>query len=949
MPRNIPFRIAAVVLATLTVAAVILASINYTHESQYPIPTDQVWWAEAPGGLIAQKVMPHGPGDRAGIEPGDLLTAVNNHRTPRIASLQRQLFATGIWSKATYSVTRAGVRLDNIPVILVPMDRDINIGLRLIALVYLLIGLYILFRRWTAPRSVHFYIFCLASFILYSFHYTGKLNLFDWFIFWGNIAASAAQPALFLHFAFTFPEHNPTMRRRRMAWLLYVPGIALVGLFVAAIRLWSATELLNYRLSQVAIGYMTLYYVAAALVFFINYRRADNPLTRQQLKWLTRGTLLAVAPYTLLYAIPYMMTPSSAPTLLSQIGVMCQVFLPLTFSYAIVRYRLMDVDLIFKRGVTYTLATGTLVAIYFGAVAFAGEVVHKRLPAAGGWGLATAIIIAALVFDPIKRAIQDRVDRVFDRKRLDSRATLVEFARSLNTQTDLRALLNALVDRLPRILQVARVGVFLDDERDGRISKFRLAASHGIPALALSHTENLETGFLRFDGREDGSHIFLESTQNAPHLTESQQRAVSLLDLNYYLPCRVQQRTIAVLGLGRTTNGDFLSSEDVELLETLASYVGIAIQNARLYAKLEEKIAEYEQLKEFNENIVESINIGILAVDLADRIDSWNAQMESMYAVPRSEALNQSLASLFPADFLAEYDRVKHENGVHNLYKFQLATRAGEIRNANITIAPLVDKDFTTVGRIILVDDITERVQLESQLMQADKLSSIGLLAAGIAHEVNTPLAVISSYTQMMAKQIRSDDRTAPLLDKITQQTFRASEIVNSLLNFSRTSTIEFKPVSVNHVLQETLALLQHQFNTANITIDMALQPELPDILGNMGKLQQVFLNLFLNAKDAMAEGGILRVETIDNGQVEVIIGDTGSGIAAENLRRIYDPFFTTKTAVVEGQRRGTGLGLSVSYGIIQEHAGKIQVDSKVGRGTTFHLQFPKLRKPVHA
>ncbi len=948
MSRNIPFRIAAVVLAVLTVAAVILGSINYSHENQFQTPTDLVWWAEAPGGLVAQKVLPHGPGDRAGIETGDLLAAVNSHRTLRITSLQRQLFATGIWSKATYSVTRAGVRLE-IPVILVPKDQNINIGLRMIALVYLLIGLYILFRRWTAPRSVHFYIFCLASFVLYAFNYTGKLNLFDWVIFWGYTVAGAVQPALLLHFAFTFPERNPTMRRRRMAWLLYIPGIALVGLFVSAIRLWSATELLYHRLNQVAISYMTVYYVAAALVFFINYRRADNPLMRQQLKWLTRGTLLAVTPFTLLYAIPNLVGGPSAPTLLSQIGVLCQVFLPLTFSYAIVRYRLMDVDLIFKRGVTYTLATGTLVAIYFGAVAFAGEVVHTKLPAAGGWGLATAIIIAALVFDPIKRAIQDRVDRVFDRKRLDSRATLVEFARSLNTQTDLRALLNALVDRLPRILQVARVGVFLDDERDDRTSKFRLAASHGIPALALNHTENLETGFLRFDGREDGSHIFLESTQNAPHLTESQQRTVSLLDLNYYLPCRVQQRTIAVLGLGRTTNGDFLSSEDVELLETLASYVGIAIQNARLYARLEEKIAEYEQLKEFNENIVESINIGILAVDLADRIDSWNAQMESMYAVPRSEALNQPLASLFPADFLDEYDRVKHENGVHNLYKFQLATRAGEIRNANITIAPLVDKDFTTVGRIILVDDITERVQLESQLMQADKLSSIGLLAAGIAHEVNTPLAVISSYTQMMAKQIRGDERTAPLLDKITQQTFRASEIVNSLLNFSRTSTIEFKAVSVNHVLLETLALLQHQFNTANITIDLALQPELPDILGNMGKLQQVFLNLFLNAKDAMAEGGILRVETIDNGQVEVLIGDTGSGIAAENLRRIYDPFFTTKTAVVEGQRRGTGLGLSVSYGIIQEHAGKIQVDSKVGRGTTFHLQFPKLRKPIHA
>ena len=124
---------------------------------------------------------------------------------------------------------------------------------------------------------------------------------------------------------------------------------------------------------------MAVYYVAAAVVFFINYRRADNPLMRQQLKWLNRGTLLAVIPFTLFYAIPYLLARPSAPTLLSQIGVLCQVFLPLTFSYAIVRYRLMDVDLIFKRGVTYTLATGTLVAIYFGAVAFAGEVVHTRL------------------------------------------------------------------------------------------------------------------------------------------------------------------------------------------------------------------------------------------------------------------------------------------------------------------------------------------------------------------------------------------------------------------------------------------------------------------------------------------------------------------------------------------------------------------------------------------
>ncbi len=512
MPRNIPFRSIPIALAVLTLAAIIFAGINYSHENDFQLPTDRVWWAEAKGGLVAQKVLPNGPGERAGIEVGDLLTAVNKHPTPRIAALQRQIFNTGIYSKATYTVSRNGIPLE-IPVILIAQDRSINGGLRFIALVYLLIGLYILFRRWTAPRSIHFYIFCLCSFVLYAFIYTGKLNLFDWVIFWGYTVASAAQPALFLHFAFTFPEPNRTLGQRRMAWLLYIPGIALVALFVASIHLWSATELLDNRLNQISIGYMAAYYVVAALVFFINYRRADNPLTRQQLKWLNRGTLLAVIPFTLLYAVPTLALGASANRLLSEIGVLCLVFIPLTFSYAIVRYRLMDVDLIFKRGVTYTLATGTLVAIYFGAVAFVGEVAGKRLPAAGGWGLAAAIIIAALVFDPIKRAIQDRVDRIFDRKRLDSRATLVEFARSLNTQTDLRALLNALVDRLPRILQVARIGVFLDEEHGSRLPRFQLAASHGIPATIQEYAVNLDMGFLHFDDREDGSRCWAWAAQ----------------------------------------------------------------------------------------------------------------------------------------------------------------------------------------------------------------------------------------------------------------------------------------------------------------------------------------------------------------------------------------------------------------------------------------------------
>jgi PAS domain S-box-containing protein len=558
------------------------------------------------------------------------------------------------------------------------------------------------------------------------------------------------------------------------------------------------------------------------------------------------------------------------------------------------------------------------------------------------------------------------VDRAFDRQRYDYRKALIDFGRGLSSETDLEALLESIVERLPSTLLVARVAVFMADGSGG----LRLAAAHGLPAEAGSAQDRLALGFLDFDQAQDHSHIFFENAQQALHLPPDQQRTAALLDLNYYLPCRVAQspgqpqagqagpdgpaatRTIAVIGLGRTIGGDFLSSEDVELLESLASYIGIALQNASLYARLEEKIGEFERLKEFNENIVESINVGILAIDLDDRIESWNAQMEAMYALSRAEALGQALQDVFPPEFIEALEGFRNEQGVHHLYKFRLTTRAGEQRTANIAVAPLLSRHFVSVGRIILVDDITERVSLEAQLTQADKLSSIGLLAAGVAHEINTPLAVISSYAQMLSKQLKGDARLTPVLDKITQQSFRAAEIANGLLNFSRTSTTEFRNTDLNQVIRDTLSLLEHQFKTAEIFVDLDLAGDLPLIHGNPGKLQQVFLNLLLNAKEAMPGGGRLRVATLANdgeNYIGALVSDSGSGIAAEHLKRIYDPFFTTKTLPKPGDRRGTGLGLSVSYGIIQEHAGKIHVESAIGAGTTFRLEFPLLRNSVHA
>ncbi|MBI2683689.1 MAG: PAS domain S-box protein [Acidobacteriales bacterium] len=931
--RDIKVRMTAAVLGILTVAAAVFAWLNYQQETQFAIPNDGVWWVEHSGHLKAERVHSQGPGERAGVKLGDILYQINGQKTATIADLVRQLYRKGIYTESTYSIVRNGVAIE---IKVIPERNDtslINNSLRGIALIYLVIGVFVLLRRWTAQKSAHFYIFCLVSFIFYSFKYTGKFNAFDWTIYWSNVVATLLQPALFFHFALTFPEKKDWVRRYPwIEYAVYLPGALLLGWHLFAFRALEATGLLLFNLDRLEYSYLAMYFALAAGVLWHSYVKADTPLLRQQMKWVTRGTILSIVPFTLFYVLPTV--SGNLPSASMKLSVLSLIFLPLTFGYAIVRYRLMDVDIIFKRGMIYTLSAAAIVGLYYGTVSLIVLALGARFPL-GNWGLIAAVMVTALLFDPIKHAIQDRLDRVFDRKRYDYRRTLLDFGKELSSETDLDAMLTSVVDRLSRTLLVDRVAVVMASQDTPE--RLFLAKSFGI-----TYTGDLDFSFLSSPRMEsETGHLFLDNTRQALRESPTAQVTIAQLDLNYYIPCRIQNRTIAVLGLGKTYQGDFLSSEDVELLETLAGYLGIAIQNALLYASLEQKVMEYERLKDFNENIVESINVGVLAVDLEDRIESWNAQMEVMYAMPRAEVKGKNLADICPPDFITAYNRVRGSSGVHTLYKFRFPTPSGEMRVANIAIAPLVTRNFQTIGRLIIVDDITERIALESQVAQAEKLSSIGVLAAGVAHEVNTPLAVISSYAQMLAKQLTGDEKRSALLEKITQQTFRASEIVNNLLNFSRTGSTEFGDVDLNKVIADTLALLEHQLRGARIKVEHTLDPALPVILGNSGKLQQVFLNLLLNAKDAMTEGGSLNIVTANGPYVSVRVSDSGVGIAPEHQARIFDPFFTTKMGTKEGNRRGTGLGLAVTYGIIQEHAGKISVDSQPGEGTTFWLEFP--------
>ena len=959
---------AGTLLLILTVAAIICAILSIQKLRSYPVHDDGVTWLDQKGPnnhprVVAIHIVPGSSGDKAGIRLGDQVIEIGTTPIHRALDVPEALFQIPLMTQTSYTLRRDGIefRKDNIFIQAAPRDSAVYYQY-VVGFFYLAIGLFVYYRRTSAAKSLHFFLLCLISFAASCFHYSGKLNTFDEFLYWSNMAAGLIAPAVFLHFCLTFHIRPSFLRRRGGLVLLYLPSLLLLAVAASAAEgvLKFSSPLLEVRwlLDRATLGYSLLLYFAGAAVLGIDFAHCEDPVIRRQLKYLRNGALLGLAPFTLLYAIPYL--AGAVPNHLMNLSVLSMGLIPLTWAYAITRYRLMDVDIIFQQGYVYTLATLAVIGTFYGLIFLIFNTRTITPPA-----FVVLISFATFVFQPIRRWIQEQLDRwVFYRDRYDARLTLVEFARELSSETDQNAMLAKVSDRLLRTLSIQQIGFFLMDESaPGHFHLHSVTQKSGRTTKPVPHP--LDVRFL--EESLDRTFLFFERPKHLRDIVSEQwpasvRETIANLDFTYYVACKSRGRTIAFFGVSRTTEGDFLSSDDIELLVTLSNYVAIAIENSRLYSSLQRKADEYERLKEFSENIVESINVGILAAALDDRVESWNSQIEKLTGIPREGAMGRRLSELFPPELCQKFDDVRGEDGIHNVYRISLwrrldpqpqaipdgknghhgleltkAAPRGRESIVNIAIAPLVSKELKQIGRLIIFDDVTDRDELERKLVQADKLSSIGLLAAGVAHEVNTPLAVISTYAQMLAKQVSGDDQKSKLLEKIAKQTFRASEIVNSLLNFSRTSPTEFGEVDLNRVIRETATLIEHQFQKSGVQTTVNLAERLPSVRGNSGKLQQVFLNLFINARDAMPGGGALTIRTwAENGFAHVEIADTGQGIAPENLARIYDPFFTTKAP-----KKGTGLGLSITYGIVQEHNGIIEVDSAIGHGTRFRLEFP--------
>ena len=936
---------------------------------------DGVEWVDTANGIIAKTIEKGSAADRAWLLPGDRLIGIaldaNAKPDEVVHARDVQIFldSARVGGQVHYRMQRPSypvetqnywADLDNLGSIHKWTPRVIYINI--IGLAYLFIGFFVLFKQGgRAPFVLHFATLCLAAFVFHFYTETGAFRDLDLAVSYLKNAAFIIFAPLFLHFCALYPTKQQLFAKKRWrAIFLYVPAIVLLIMagiihlpLGAFVYISSVLHAFGFKGNGVSESFVDVFYRLSFFHFCVGlvaglgllartYFTTKSALVRQQMKWVVWGTVLAVAPFVLLYGVVYMFG-ASTDRWLTDIAVLPLIVIPFAFGYSVLRYRLMDVELVVRRVFVYALTT-LAIALLIGVVVYTGGLYAFGSDTEFSSGEITLRVVAAvvamaaivMVAAPVKNFLQEQVDRLFYGERYDLRNSLLDFGRTLSATTALDPLLDSLVSRLQEVMNVGRVAIFVEDRNavHGYTAARSVGLDNGVVVppdfREMIRVRSAETGIVRADDLELAS-----DSVGAARRT-----------LHYFVPCVVRGRMVAVIGLGRSVNGALLSSEDVEILRTVSGYVAVAIENSLLYKDQQARASELKLLKEFNESIIESINVGLLAVDLDGRVTRLNSALEHMLDLRRDASIGRRVEDLFSEDFADTLKQVLGKQGwrlqeIRNIYKLHTATRTNRALILNIALAPLQDGQEQT-GALVVVEDVTTRISLEEQLQQREKLSSIGLLAAGVAHEVNTPLTGVSSYTQMLLGMLNDNDPKRALLQKVRTQAERASDIVNNLLNFSRTGSAEqFAAVNVARVMDDTLQLLEPQLRRNQIEIVRSYADDAPEVYGNAGKLQQVFTNLLLNARDAIPDGGriVVATSTADDGSLIAEISDTGIGIAPENVAKIYDPFYTTK-----GVGQGTGLGLAVTYGIVQEHTGRISVDSTPGHGTTFRITLPAAR-----
>jgi len=359
---------------------------------------------------------------------------------------------------------------------------------------------------------------------------------------------------------------------------------------------------------------------------------------------------------------------------------------------------------------------------------------------------------------------------------------------------------------------------------------------------------------------------------------------------------------------------------------------------------------EIRETGDFLNNIIHNSPNAIMAADMQGTILLWNRSAEEILGYKTKDVVGKlNITKVYPEGMAKKVmGKIRTSGNSHKgrlqFYPVVFVKQDGKIAEGNLSASIVYDENHNEMATVGIFMDLKERLEMErrlkttqEQLLQSEKLAAMGRLTSQIAHELNNPLYGIMNTLELMKTEISPDNKRRKLLDMALSEIVRLSELLRKMLTFSKPDQKEKQPVDINIILDEILLLHKKQFRENDIIISMVLASGLDLVYASKNQLRQVFLNLFNNAGDAMPDGGTLTVETrAKDGEIVIEISDTGIGIKKENLKKIFDAFFTTKSSV-----KGVGLGLSVCYGFIIEHGGDIKVESKEWAGTNFIITLP--------
>jgi PAS domain S-box-containing protein len=543
----------------------------------------------------------------------------------------------------------------------------------------------------------------------------------------------------------------------------------------------------------------------------------------------------------------------------------------------------------------------------------------------------------------LERADRERLARGYERLK-----AVHDLALKLTMMMEPQAVMEEVVDAAGRLLRAPFVVILAPDEaretltaRAGRgisaeeIQAWRFRLEEGIGGAAFLQRRPLRTDQPGRDLAPPARPIM------ARHGITS---AVSI-------PLLLQAEAVGILNVGRT-RGETFSDEDIHLLETLCAHAAVAIENARLYAKVGESEAKYRVL-------VENAQIAIVAIDRDRTIRFWNRGAEQLYGWTADEAMGRHIALIYPKDKLDEVQRTilaaLERDGTWS-GEFPLARKDGSPFTGYLSLAHIRDAQGRVLGTVGIQADVTERVQLRDQLFQAQKMETVGTLAAGIAHDFSNLLTAILGFASLLRDSLPPDSENRECAVSIEAAAQRGTQLVRQLMSFGHGPPVLRRPLDLNRIVQEIVELLKRTFPRIT-TVATHLASDLDTVEADASQMQQVLMNLAVNARDAMPNGGTLTIATenvpvaeydalapgLKAGRyVALTVTDTGQGIPPGVQPRIFEPFFTTKTGA-----GGTGLGLSTVYAIVKRHGGSVTFRSQVGQGTAFRILLPAVGPPA--